>query len=432
MLTLTRDGAGAQLVWRRADSTGQCERLAAMSAASRHDPPKRVVCHVIEGLDYGGGEILVHSLAAGAQNSGYRAIVCSLQPGPLAQRLDRDGIALHCLHLRRRSVLEGPLFVVFVLKLLWHLVRLIRSKRIAIVHAHLQDSIIWSAFAGVLTGTPVVGTYHGLGVMPKGRSRWDPRNAVRRGLYRLAGRLTARTIAVSNPVRRLLCDDLGFDDRKTVLLQNGVDTSRFEHVDDCGRARTELGLENRAVVVCVGRLIAAKGQRFLVDAMVDIVRRHPAAALLLVGDGPERAALEEHVGSLNLAHCVRWAAKRNDVPELLAMAAVFVLPSFSEGIPLALVEAMAAGRPVVATAVPGNVDVVVDDRFGVLVPPRDAQALADGVCGLLDDPVRAAAIAARGRERVREHFDSRRSLAATVALYDEVLAERGRLPGRAR
>ena len=81
---------------------------------------------------------------------------------------------------------------------------------------------------------------------------------------------------------------------------------------------------------------------------------------------------------------------------------------------------------------PGNVDVIMDDRYGVLVPPADAQALADAVCGLLDDPVRAAAIAARGRERVREHFDSRRSLAATVALYDEVLAEHGRRPGRAR
>lgn len=402
-----------------------------MSIAFPDDPSKPVVCHVIEGLDFGGGEILVHSLAVGLQNSGYRPIVCCLQPGPLAQQLDRDGIALHCLNLRRRSLLEGPLFVAFVLKLLWHLVRLIRRERVAIVHAHLQDCIIWGAFAGALTRTPVVGTYHGLGVMPKGRSRWDPRNAIRRGLYRLAGRLTDRTIAVSNPVRRLLCDEMAFDDRKTVLLQNGVDTDRFARAKDCGGARSELGLENRTIVICVGRLIAAKGQRFLVDAMVDIVRRHPAAALLLVGDGPERASLEARARDLKLSHCVRVAARRDDVPELLAMSAVFVLPSFSEGIPLALVEAMAAGKPVVATAVPGNVDVVVDARFGVLVPPRDAQALADAVSGLLDDPVRAAAVGARGRERVREHFDSRRSLAATVALYDEVLAERGRLPGSA-
>jgi glycosyltransferase involved in cell wall biosynthesis len=119
------------------------------------------------------------------------------------------------------------------------------------------------------------------------------------------------------------------------------------------------------------------------------------------------------------------------VAELLAMTDVFVLPSFYEGIPLALVEAMAAGRPVVATAVAGNVDVVGNDGCGVLVPPGDATALAAAVTGLLEDPARAAGIADRGRARAREHFDLKRALAALETLYDEVLAEGGR-PGRAK
>src|SRR5436190_500413 len=158
------------------------------------------------------------------RDTAYSPIVCCLQRGALAQQLERDGIRVHCLNLRRRSVLDGPLFVVFILKLLRRLTRLIRTERVAIMHAHLQDCIIWSVLAGALTRTPVIGTYHGLGIMPQGRRRADPRNAVRRALYRLAGRLADRTIAVSGPVRELLCREMGFDERKTVLLLNGVDT----------------------------------------------------------------------------------------------------------------------------------------------------------------------------------------------------------------
>ena len=395
-----------------------------MLIATPGDPPRRVVCHLIERLDYGGGETLVHTLATGMRDSTYLPIVCCLQPGPLARKLERDGIRVHCLNLRRRSVLEGPPFVLFVWRLLRDLARLVKTERVAIIHAHLPDCIIWAAMAGELTRTPVVGTYHGLGILPRGRRRADPRNAVRRALYRLAGRLADRTIAVSKPVHELLCHEMGFDERKTVLLLNGIDTSLFGRATACDHTRTALGLDNRTIIACVGRLVSWKGQRFLIDAMVDIVQRYPTAALLLVGNGPEQASLEQRTRELGLSDRVRFAAERSDVPDLLAMSAVFVLPSFSEGIPLALVEAMAAGKPVVATAVPGNVDVVVDDRFGLLVPPRDATALAGAVCALLGDPGRAAEIAARGQERARTHFDVKRSLTATAALYDEMLAAR--------
>jgi glycosyltransferase involved in cell wall biosynthesis len=382
------------------------------------------VCHLIERLDYGGGETLVHTLATGMRESPYLPIVCCLQSGPLASRLERDGIRVHCLNLRRRSVLAGPFFVLSVLRILWRLTKLVKTEQVAIIHAHLSDCIILGVLAGALTRTPVVGTYHGLGIFPQGRRRADPRNALRRAFYRLAGRLADRTIAVSPPVRELLCHEMGLDERKTVLVLNGVDTGLLARAAASSGTRTELGLDNRTIVVCVGRLVPWKGQRFLIDAMADVVKRYATAALLLVGSGPELASLEEQIRALGLSNHVRFAADRSDVPELLAMSTIFVLPSFYEGIPLALVEAMAAGKPVVATAVPGNADVVLDDRFGLLVPARDAKALAGALCTLLDDPDRAATMAARGQERVQMLFDVKRSLAATTALYDEVLAER--------
>jgi glycosyltransferase involved in cell wall biosynthesis len=285
----------------------------------------------------------------------------------------------------------------------------------------LPDGIVWASCVGLLTGTPVIGTYHGLGILPKGRRRFDPRNVLRGWLYRLMSRLTARTIAVSEPVKELLCR-LGLDRRKVVLVPNGADVNRHASPGDCARILTELGLEGKKVVVCVGRLIPGKGQRFLVEGFATVVRRHPETVLLLAGDGPERRALESQIGSLGLAAHIRLLGARDDVAALLAVADAFVLPSLAEGIPLALLEAMAAGTPVVATAVAGNLDVVTDDRYGVLVPPENPSALADAVIGLLEDAGRAQALGESGRMRVREHFDIERMFAATAAIYDEALA----------
>lgn len=400
-----------------------------MSLAAAAHPTKRVVCHLIERLDYGGAETLVHSLATGLGESGYRPIVCCLQPGALAERIERHGVRVHCLHLPRHSILEGPAFAVFVMRLVRGLARLVRAEGVSVLHAHMPDAIIWAAAVGKLTGTAVVGTYHGLGNLPRGRSRFDPRNALRRKLYRAAAAASDRTIAVSPAVREWLCGEMGFDERQTVLLMNGVDSRAFPETatrnDDC--LRTQLGLSGRRIVTCVGRLVPGKGHRFLVDAMAKVRERYADAALLIVGDGPERRSLERQVEELRLTEAVRFAGHRPDVTALLRLAAVFVLPSFSEGIPIALIEAMAAGRPVVATAVPGNLDVVVDDRFGLLVPAGDAQALVDAISSVLDDPDQAARRAARGQQRIRDSFDIEQSIAATTALYDDVLAERGQL-----
>jgi len=368
--------------------------------------------------------MLVHSLTTGLEQRGYRSIVCCLQAGAIAARLERDGVRVHCLELRRPSILEGLRFARFVVAAVRGLKRIVESEHVDVIHAHMPDPIIWAAAAGRLTHTAVVGTYHGHGNLPKGRRRWDPRNAIRRALYRSAGAVSDRTIAVSGAVRDWLCRDMGFSERKTVRLLNGVDTRAFARAQGSDRVRAELGLEGRSVIVSVGRLVRGKGHRYLVDAMTIVAQRHPNAALVLVGDGPERGRLEQQVGDLALTDRVCFAGKRPDIPALLAMSALFVLPSFSEGIPIALIEAMAAGTPVVATAVSGNLDVVVDERHGRLVPPGDARELCDAICTTLDDPMGAAERAARAQARVRAAFDIEQTIAATAALYDQVLAER--------
>jgi glycosyltransferase involved in cell wall biosynthesis len=381
------------------------------------------VCHVVEGLGYGGAETLVHQLAVRMRDTPFAPIVCCLQDGPVGDAMRRDGISVENLDLPRRTIAEGPAFGIFVARVVARLRRVVERHEVRLLHAHLHDPIIWAAAAGLLHGTAVVGTYHGLGILPAGRGALDPRNALRRALYRLAAKRAARIIAVSSPVRDLLCTTLGFSPATTVLLTNGIDTAAFGSGDGA-RVRAELGLTGRRVVTCVGRLVPNKGQALLVDALGELHTSHPDVVLLLVGDGPDRDALAARAASHGVAARVVFTSRRRDVADVLAASNLFVLPSFAEGIPLALLEAMAAGLPVVATAVPGTIDVVSDPSLGLLVPSHDAGALARGIARVFDRPDEAAAMALAGQAHVRRRFDLGSMVDATAALYDAVLAER--------
>jgi glycosyltransferase involved in cell wall biosynthesis len=390
-----------------------------------------VVCHLVERLTIGGAQMVLQGLAARLRTGAFEHIVCGLEGGPLEALLERDGIRVVCLDQRRRSVLEGPLYLFYVLRVLKELRRLLRRHKVALIHAHLPDAIVVAAIAGRLSGTPVIGTYHGLGILPKHRSRYDPRNALRRSLYHLAGRLSKRTIAVSLPVRELLCHELGFSPETTVLVQNGIDPERFDKAVAPPGIRREVGIGDREqVIVCVGRFVVHKGQRVLIEAMAEVVKRWPDAVLVLVGDGPARQDVADLTNRLGLGGSVIFAGTRSDVPEILALAKVFVLPSFYEGHPLSVLEAMAAGKPVVATRVPGTSDVIEDGSEGVLVGPGDASAMAEAICRLLADSEQALEMGKRGQALVRRKYDIRGAASQMEELYQDVLRSERPVPDR--
>jgi glycosyltransferase involved in cell wall biosynthesis len=228
-------------------------------------------------------------------------------------------------------------------------------------------------------------------------------------------------------VRDRLCQELGFAPERTLLVENGVDIDAFAGARETPGLRRSLEIDDgRRIVACVGRLARGKNQDVLIRAMRRVRVAFPDAMLLLVGDGPLRPELEALVAREELQEGVRFARERTDVAEVLAASEVFVLPSDAEGIPLSLIEAMAAAKPVVATRVPGNVDVIRDPAFGALVPPRDPDALAMAIESLLSDPERARKLGSAGQAHVRSEFDIRATLARLERIYDEVLEERAR------
>ncbi|MGY1691470.1 glycosyltransferase [Geodermatophilus sp. SYSU D01105] len=233
-----------------------------------------------------------------------------------------------------------------------------------------------------------------------------------------------RLIAVSEGLRRTY-QRIGVPPERFTTVANGVAPLRDRL--DRATARAALGLDHdRPVVMTVGRLTHMKGQWHLLDAVPALLARFPDLAVVLVGDGPLREALEKRAAGLGAGEAVRFAGHRTDARQLLAAADVFVLPSRCEGMPLVALEAMEAGLPVVATRVIGSEEVVVDGVTGALVRPGDPAALGAALARLLADPDLRHRQGAAGRRRHRAAFTRERMARDTAAVYEEVLMTAGR------
>ncbi len=232
-----------------------------------------------------------------------------------------------------------------------------------------------------------------------------------------------RLIAVSDGVRRTY-ERIGVAPGRITTVANGVAPLPYRMGREA--ARQTLGLDpDRPVVLTVGRLTHMKGQRHLIDAVPLLAARFPRIAVIVIGDGPLREPLVRRVAALGVAGSVCFPGHRTDARLLLEAADVFVLPSRHEGMPLAVLEAMEAGRPVVGTRVIGTEEVVVDGVTGSLVRRGDPVALASAVAGLLADPELRRRQGEAGRRRYRARFTRQRMAADTAAVYEQVRAAAG-------
>ena len=305
------------------------------------------------------------------------------------------------------------------------LVRLMRRVRPHVVHTHTAKAGTLGRVAAHLTRVPVVvHTYHGHvfhGYFSPGRTR------IFLGVERTLARWTDGLLAVSETVRReLLALGVGSPARFRVVPL-GLDLDRYGGADAArGILRAELGLPAEApVVAIVARLVPIKAHEVFLEAARRVRQALPASRFLVVGDGERRAALEALAAELGLGTSVHFLGWRRDLERVYADATVVALTSRNEGSPTSLIEAMAAGRPVVATRVGGVPDLVEDGVTGRLVPPDDAGALATALVTLLRDPERRRTLGMAARERVFPAFTAARLVADVDALYAELLGAKG-------
>ena len=231
-----------------------------------------------------------------------------------------------------------------------------------------------------------------------------------------------RVVAVSRKIARKM-RFAGIAQGKILLIENGIDLERFTNNAPPEAIKESLGIEKDALVVgTIGALTKEKGHQYLLRAVLKVIRIYPQAIFLLVGDGIERPSLEKTVSSLGIKDSVIFAGMRKDVPKILSIFDVFVLPSLNEGLPMALLEAQGAQIPVIASYVGAIPDVLQDGVTGVLIPPKDPQAIAEAIIMILSDKQLASRIAKKGFERVRDNFSAERMARKYLSLYYELLS----------
>ncbi|HEX5592928.1 MAG TPA: glycosyltransferase [Solirubrobacterales bacterium] len=309
------------------------------------------------------------------------------------------------------------------------LARLLRHERPEVFHAHMSSPVAckWGLAAAVAARVPaVLGTVQVGGYEPPDRSAYWQLRGLARGVDRY--------LAVSREIAGELVEGLGWPAEKIEVVYNAVDLARVEVEAPPGLREQLGGSETRALVLTPARLDAQKGHDVLLEAMPQV----PDATFLFAGEGPERERLETLAAQLGIADRVRFLGRREDVPQLLAACDVFALPSLYEGSSLAVLEAMAAGIPIVSSAIGGTEELIEDGRSGLLVKPGDSEALAAALRRALGDPELRKSLTARARERVeagltREAMASRvegvyRELLGAAPSADEALPEARRNP----
>jgi glycosyltransferase involved in cell wall biosynthesis len=339
------------------------------------------IAHVITAFDRGGAErVLLKTVQRLDAERFHSSIVSLRSPGPLSDAALRLGVSVVHLGMGRRP---GPLT-------LWRLARFLRRQRIDVVHAYLYDATIASRLAGWIAGVPVVltSTRASLEYLP--RYAW--------WVDRATARLSRRIIAVSRGTAKFITKQEKIPAAKVLVIPNGVDTDEFRPGDrPTARARWHIP-SGAAVVACVGRLHAQKGHTYLLQALQSLRSESPRIICIVAGEGPLREALEAEVAARDLTDVCRLVGDVSDITSVYAAADVIASPSLYEGMPNTVLEAMAVGRPVIATAVQGSEDIVRSGETGLLVPPGDAEALLGALRQLLRAPELRASMGNRARE----------------------------------
>jgi len=331
--------------------------------------------------------------------------LCGLKhPEPATAWLAEQGIPVH--HLRRGR---------FDPRILGDIVSLARARGARVLHVHGYAAADFGRLAARAVGARLVLHEHFA----------DPRMPAYQAVAdRLLRDRTDGAIAVSRSTREFLVKQRFVPEERVRLIWNGAPLDEFAPVPrERGLAvRRELGLPEDALVVgTIGRLNAQKGHRFLLDAAARLLSRQPKARVLVAGDGDLMGDLRAQAATLGVADRVVFAGHRTDVPDLLGALDVFCISSLYEGTPLALFEAMAAGKAIVSTSVDGCREVLEDGVTGVLVPPADAGALADGLERVLGDEALCAALGRQALTASRQ-YDVRACVDAMQAFYDDLLA----------
>lgn len=362
------------------------------------------------------------NLSKNLRSRGHDILVACPTYGPLIEALKEEGIQVKIIPIKKTY----DLMAAFRLK------NLIVHEGVQVLHTHGMLVNIVGRFASKMAHVPVsISTVHLTRELAGGARAENIRQWFKGKYYRSLDNFSAnfndRVIAVSESVKQDLISQ-GMSPEKIVVVKNGIEfeqwQSPLDNENHRAKKRKELGIDNCPVVGTITRFSKQKDVHTFLYAISSVIRDYPSVRCMILGDGEQRVELEDLSRRLALNGNVTFLGYREDAGEILRLFDIFVLSSLWEGLPLVVLEAMAASKPVVATEVPGTAEAVLDGKTGLLVPLRHSESLANSVKRLLKDKNLSKSMGKAGRRRVEKHFSVEKMVDATEQLYMDVMKSR--------
>lgn len=380
------------------------------------------IAYIIDALDIGGSEKQIYEIAKRLEKNTFEPIVyCLSRKGNLFSKLKKEGIQVELIGP------EDPVKKIFIISKIFTLIRIMRRlKRLyffikkekpSIIQGYLFWDYILGAIVGKMDRVPIILSCRRSLTSFPGNKFYYP------WLRRITKSFNTLIIANSQAVKADVIAHEKLDAEKVEVIYNGIDLEKYQDSQIDKKAKKgELGLsEKDKVVGVIANLHTYKGHSYFIEAAHLVKDKFPQTKFILIGDGPEKERLRKQAESLSLKEDVLFLGLREDVPEILQIMDLSVLPSFGEGFSNTILESMACSVPVVATRVGGNPEAVIDGQTGFLVPPRNSASLAQAIIRLLEDEELREEMGRASREYVEQNFSMERLIEETEKTYERLI-----------
>lgn len=360
------------------------------------------ILHINGEKNWAGGEVQLFNLCKGLNSQGHNCIIACQKNGALWAKAAKAGFSV-----------EGvPVRGLFDFESLIKLIKIIKNSHIDIVHMHTYSGYYLSAIAAKLSGRVGI-------VLTRRMDFAIEKNLINKIFF---GKMVDKIIAISQAVRNVIID-AGVDSSKVEIIYESIDIDNFPLETNSSNFQADKS-DKVKIVGTVAHLYERKGIKFFLEAAHKVIKENPEVKFMVVGDGPLRDGLESYAkNGLGLSGKVTFTGFRNDIKDVLSTMDIFVLPSLKEGLGVAILEAMALAKPVVATKTGGIPESVIDGVTGFLVPICNADLLAEKITYLLNNPDIAKKMGQNGRLRIEEKFNNLESILKHEEIYAEVMQQ---------
>lgn len=367
------------------------------------------ILYVIDGLEFGGGERVFLQLASGFKNR-YRVSVATNTNGRFAYELARLGIESFSVNMSKQ----------FTLKPIRQIRDIIRDNEIDLVHSQGARADFFARLAGRMANVPNILCTIAMPV--EGFEVGWLRKKIYRFLDWLSERYVRKFIVVSDSLRKALTEGRGIPSHSVVKIYNGIELDQYQPDWNATSLRSQWSIPPSAPLVgAIGRMVWQKGFTYFIKAIPELLQVEPSAKFVLVGEGPLKEDLEALAHDLDLKDQVIFPGFTRRIREALASMDVLVVPSVLEGFPIVTLEAMAVGKPIVATNINGITEQILDSTEGILVPPKDPKALTTAIIKLLHDKELSTRLGLAARTKVERCFSLDTMVSETEKVYLSLL-----------